>query len=49
MSRLSRELEIAQKIAVDASKVILSHYDSDYEVMMKPGEEPVTIDGAHPQ
>ncbi len=47
MSRLSRELEIAQKIAFDVSKVILSHYDSDYEVMMKAGEEPVTIADKH--
>ncbi|MBF2052498.1 MAG: 3'(2'),5'-bisphosphate nucleotidase CysQ [Candidatus Sericytochromatia bacterium] len=43
MSPLQRELQLVKNIAVEAGKIILSHYDTDYQVQMKSGEEPVTI------
>ena len=43
MSSLQRELKTAQLAALEAGNIILSHYDTDYKVDFKVGEEPVTI------
>jgi len=43
MASLQRELTLAKEAAIEAGKIILSHYDTDYQVQMKTGEEPVTI------
>lgn len=42
-SSLKRELELAKEAAVEAGKIILSYYDTDYQVQLKAGSEPVTI------
>lgn len=43
MVSLKRELETAKIVAVEAGKILLSHYDTDYKVDLKAGAEPVTI------
>ncbi|MGV3525314.1 MAG: 3'(2'),5'-bisphosphate nucleotidase CysQ family protein [Candidatus Sericytochromatia bacterium] len=43
MTSLQRELHMAQAAALEAGKIILSHYDTAYQVQLKTGEEPVTI------
>ncbi|PKL76884.1 MAG: 3'(2'),5'-bisphosphate nucleotidase CysQ [Candidatus Melainabacteria bacterium HGW-Melainabacteria-1] len=42
-SSLQRELELAQHSAIEAGKIILGYYDTDYQVQLKAGREPVTI------
>lgn len=42
-SSLQRELELAQQTALEAGKILLGYYDTDYQVQMKAGKEPVTI------
>lgn len=43
MALLQHELQLAQNAAIEAGKIVLSHYDTDYQIQMKAGEEPVTI------
>jgi 3'(2'), 5'-bisphosphate nucleotidase len=40
---LHHELNITRTIAEQAGHIIVSHYNTDYQVHMKAGEEPVTI------
>lgn len=42
-SSLQRELELAQQTAIEAGKILLGYYDTDYQVQLKAGKEPVTI------
>lgn len=42
-SLLKQELELSQQTALEAGKILLSHYKTDYQVHMKPGDEPVTL------
>lgn len=42
-SSLKRELKTAREVAVEAGKILLAYYDTNYQVQMKPGDEPVTI------
>jgi 3'(2'), 5'-bisphosphate nucleotidase len=41
--RFERELDITREVAQKAGEIILSYYDTDYDVQMKVGQEPVTI------
>jgi len=38
-----RELDLTREIAREAGQIILTHYDTDYAIQMKAGQEPVTI------